>query len=93
MWISREHNAVFFYLISIINHKPEQIVLFETGAFLLKDKGTNPAGAASAVRYGGEVFCFEAFCPQCKVRFHPCHVFFHRNDRFKELFAIDPCSG
>jgi len=44
-----------------------KIVLFETGAFLLKDKGTNPAGAASAVRYGGEVFCFEAFCPQCKV--------------------------
>jgi hypothetical protein len=75
--------------VSIVNHKSEQIALLETGAFLLVDKGTNPAGAASTVRYGGQVFCFEAFCPQCKVRFHNCHVLFRRDD----LSAIDPMPG
>jgi len=41
--------------------------MLETGAFLLVDKGTNPGGAAATVKYEGDVFCFEAACPQCKI--------------------------
>jgi len=44
-----------------------KVAMIETGAFLLVDKGTNPGGAAATVKYGGDVFCFEAACPQCKV--------------------------
>jgi len=44
-----------------------KVVLLETGAFLLINKQTNPGGAASTVKYGGETYCFEANCPQCKV--------------------------
>ena len=42
--------------------------MIETGAFLLVDKGTNPNGAAATVKYEGDIYCFEASCPQCKVR-------------------------
>jgi len=44
-----------------------KVALIETGAFLLVNKQTNPGGAAGTVKYGGNVFCFEANCPQCKV--------------------------
>jgi len=44
-----------------------EIKLIETGAFLLVDKGTNPNGAAATAKYGNDVFCFQANCPQCKV--------------------------
>lgn len=44
-----------------------KVVLLETGAFLLVNKQTNPGGAASTVKYGGETYCFQASCPQCQV--------------------------
>eukprot|EP00536_Pseudo-nitzschia_multiseries_P008625 jgi/Psemu1/257398/estExt_Genewise1Plus.C_2220007 len=44
-----------------------QVKLLETGAFLLVNKQTNPGGAASTVKYGGETYCFQANCPQCQV--------------------------
>ncbi|VEU45255.1 unnamed protein product [Pseudo-nitzschia multistriata] len=44
-----------------------QVKLIETGAFLLVNKQTNPGGAASTVKYGGETYCFQANCPQCQV--------------------------
>mmetsp|Transcript_22023 Transcript_22023/g.52417 ORF Transcript_22023/g.52417 Transcript_22023/m.52417 type:complete len:218 (-) Transcript_22023:118-771(-) len=44
-----------------------EIKLIETGAFLLVNKQTNPGGAAATAKYGGEMFCFDANCPQCKV--------------------------
>jgi len=44
-----------------------KIVLIETGAFLLVNKQTNPKGAVSAMKYGGQTYCFEANCPQCKI--------------------------
>jgi len=44
-----------------------KVTLIETGAFLLVNKQTNPGGAAAVVKYGGETFCFEANCAQCKV--------------------------
>lgn len=53
-----------------IKELPEEegkVKMIETGAFLLVDKGTNPNGAAATVKYEGEVYCFEASCPQCKI--------------------------
>merc|ERR1719491_1197686 len=44
-----------------------EIVLIETGAFLLIQKQTNPGGAASTVKYGAETYCFQASCPQCQI--------------------------
>ena len=44
-----------------------KVALIETGAFLVVDKQTNPGGAVSAMKYGGEIFCFAANCPQCKI--------------------------
>lgn len=44
-----------------------KVTLIETGAFLLVNKQTNPGGAAATVKYGEEIFCFEANCPQCKI--------------------------
>jgi len=44
-----------------------EIKLIETGAFLLVNKQTNPGGAAATVKYGGEMYCFDANCPQCKI--------------------------
>lgn len=44
-----------------------EIFLLETGAFLLKDAGTNPNGAVGVSKYGGETFCFDAACPQCQI--------------------------
>mmetsp|Transcript_8764 Transcript_8764/g.25989 ORF Transcript_8764/g.25989 Transcript_8764/m.25989 type:complete len:219 (+) Transcript_8764:165-821(+) len=44
-----------------------KVVLLETGAFLLVNKQTNPGGAASTVKYGGETYCFQANCPQCQI--------------------------
>lgn len=47
--------------------KEGEIKLIETGAFLLVNKQTNPGGAAATVKYGGETYCFDANCPQCKI--------------------------
>lgn len=44
-----------------------EVTLLETGAFLLKDAATNPNGAVSVAKYGGETHCFDSACPQCKV--------------------------
>jgi len=44
-----------------------KVAIIETGAFLLVNKQTNPGGAASTVKYGGETYCFQASCPQCQV--------------------------
>jgi len=44
-----------------------KIVLIETGAFLLVNKQTNPKGAVGAMKYGGQTYCFESNCPQCKI--------------------------
>ena len=47
--------------------KDGEVTLIETGAFLVVNKQTNPKGAVSAMKYGGQIYCFEANCPQCKV--------------------------
>lgn len=44
-----------------------KVSIIETGAFLLVNKQTNPGGAASTVKYGGQTYCFQANCPQCQV--------------------------
>jgi nitrite reductase/ring-hydroxylating ferredoxin subunit len=41
--------------------------LLETKAFLLVDKGTNPKGTVSVMKYGPETFCFSVQCPSCKI--------------------------
>lgn len=47
--------------------KDGEVTLIETGAFLVVNKQTNPKGAVSAMKYGGQIYCFEANCPQCKI--------------------------
>jgi nitrite reductase/ring-hydroxylating ferredoxin subunit len=44
-----------------------KVGLIETGAFLLLDKGTNPNGAVSVVKYGAQTYCFSVNCPKCKI--------------------------
>ncbi len=44
-----------------------KVGLIETGAFLIVDKGTNPNGAVSVVKYGQETYCFAVNCPKCKI--------------------------
>jgi hypothetical protein len=45
-----------------------KVQLLETQAYLLKNAQTNPNGAVSVLKYEGETYCFEANCPNCKVR-------------------------
>jgi nitrite reductase/ring-hydroxylating ferredoxin subunit len=44
-----------------------EVILLDTQAFLLIDKGTNPTGAVCVMKYGPETFCFSSSCPQCKI--------------------------
>lgn len=44
------------------------VSLLETQAFLLKNPRTNPNGAVSVMKYNDETYCFDANCPNCKVR-------------------------
>jgi nitrite reductase/ring-hydroxylating ferredoxin subunit len=44
-----------------------QVVLLETNAPFLVDKGTNPKGAVSVMKYGPDTYCFSSSCPQCKI--------------------------
>jgi nitrite reductase/ring-hydroxylating ferredoxin subunit len=48
--------------------KEEGIVsLINTQALKLVDKGTNPTGAVSVIKYGPDTFCFSVQCPSCKI--------------------------
>jgi nitrite reductase/ring-hydroxylating ferredoxin subunit len=48
--------------------KEEGIVsLIDTQALKLIDKGTNPTGAVSVIKYGPETYCFSVQCPSCKI--------------------------
>jgi nitrite reductase/ring-hydroxylating ferredoxin subunit len=55
--------------VSVKNLPQEEGVvgLVDTKAFLLVDKGTNPTGAVSVMKYGPETFCFSVSCPSCKI--------------------------
>jgi len=44
-----------------------QVQIIETQAFALIDKRTNPAGAVSVVKYGGQTYCLSAGCSTCKI--------------------------
>lgn len=48
--------------------KEEGVVsLINTQATKLIDKGTNPTGAVSVIKYGPETYCFSVQCPSCKI--------------------------
>jgi nitrite reductase/ring-hydroxylating ferredoxin subunit len=48
--------------------KEEGIVsLINTQALKLVDKGTNPTGAVSVIKYGADTYCFSVQCPSCKI--------------------------
>ncbi|CAB9500253.1 expressed unknown protein [Seminavis robusta] len=47
--------------------KDGKVELFDTNLVTLKDSLTNPTGAVSVLKHKGEVFCFDAACPSCKI--------------------------
>jgi len=53
--------------VSVLPTEEGKVGLLDTGAFLLKDKATNPTGAVAVMKYESQTYCFSSSCPQCKI--------------------------
>jgi len=67
--------------------KEEGVVkLVETNAFALTDRNTNPKGTVGVAAFMGNTYCFNVFCPTCKIPMNKADLY-KPND---ETENVDP---
>lgn len=71
-----------------------KVILVDTMAAALMDRGTNPTGAVSVVKYGLNTYCVSSSCASCKIPLIKAKVLEPTEETGKDpRLACDFCSA